>query len=210
MAYPTAMRPEDIGVFADPKDVGQLAEPLRSRIYTAILDCNAHFGREALVLVSGRRSPWQQYLLRRERVGAALAFDRRYPGSPRTAIPYTSQHQKGLAADMGGEGLSWLIAHESRYGLARTVSGERWHEEAVGNPIARIVPYPGSTPQKESFTVDAEARAEFEALKKDVSLIKGGLMKMQAWLDDAEKNRFEPTTRRGREVWEKVVRDADD
>lgn len=189
----------DRNVFWDPHDVGALKEPLRSRIYTAIQDAP----NNGLALVSGARSPWQQYLLRVERVGASRAFNRNYPGSPRTAIPYSSNHQKGLAADMGGRDLGWLIAQESRYGLARTVRSENWHFEAVGSPIVRIIPYPGGLgEQLEEFTVDAEARAEFEALKHDVSLIKGGLMKMQAFLDEAEKDRLEPTTRRVRELWE--------
>lgn len=184
----------DREVYWDPKDVGALKEPLRSRIYTVIRDAP----NGGLVLVSGARSPWQQYLLRVQRVGAALAFDRRYPGSPRTAIPYSSNHQKGLAADMGGRDLGWLIAQESRYGLARTVRSENWHFEAVGAPIVRIIPYPGSTPDPEEFTVDAEARARFEALEHDVSEIKGGLMTMQAFLNDARDKWWKAAARRPR------------
>jgi hypothetical protein len=157
---------------------------------------------DGLTLVSGARSPWQQYLLRRDRVGAALAFNRNYPGHPRTAIPYSSNHQKGLAADMGGRDLSWLIAQESRYGLARTVRSENWHFEAVGNPVVRIIPWPGGLGQQiphgtEGFgtMTDAEINAKFDELDAKLNKIIGGLMV-------AEKDRFEPTTRRVRELWE--------
>jgi hypothetical protein len=207
--------PADVGDMADPHDVGQLAEPLRSRIYTVIQDAP----NNGLTLVSGRRSPWQQYLLRAGRVGASLAFNRNYPGVPRTAIPYSSEHQKGKAADMGGTAMSWLSQNRTRYGLARTVSSESWHYEAIGTPTARILPYPGSEP-KEPFTV-----AQYEEIMKRLDAIQAELKAAKTrdedWMQPTtvrvrelkesleeggtiDKNRLEPTTRRVRELHEKA------
>lgn len=139
MAYPTHMLPQDIGVFFNSHDLSVLEEPLRSRIYTAMQDAPAN---EPLSITSGRRSPWQQYLLRVGRVGASHAFDSRYPGHPTTALPYHSHHQLGTAVDMGGRGLDWLQLHRHEYGLDLTVSGEDWHFEVVGPPKVPITPYP--------------------------------------------------------------------
>jgi len=131
------MLPEDIDVFFNAHDISVLAEPLRSRIYTAMRDCPS-----SLSIVSGRRSPWQQYLLRVGRVGAAHAFDSDYPGHPTTALPYHSHHQLGTAVDMGGAGLGWLQRHRHDYGLDLTVSGEDWHFEVTGAARVPIDPYP--------------------------------------------------------------------
>jgi hypothetical protein len=218
-------RPQDVGRTADSHSVAALAEPLRSRIYTVIQDAPGH----GLSVSSGYRTPWQQYMLRAERVGAARAFDRNYPGYPRTAIPYSSEHQKGKAADMGGTALQWLIDHEREYGLERTVRGERWHFEATRTPTRRIIPYPGSRPgepvePKEPFTV-----AQYETIMKELGEIREALSRIGArqkeqgedWLaptrkdvrelhedlhEDGtiDKDRLEPTTRRGRETREMV------
>jgi hypothetical protein len=195
--YPTAMIPTDVGVFADPRDVGELAEPLRSRIYTAI----NHAPTRGLVLVSGKRSPWQQYLLRVGRVGASRAFNPNYPGSPRTALPYRSNHQRGTAADMGGRELGWLIANETRYGLARTVSSENWHFEAVGTPTAIITPYPGSTPAEpeEPFTV-----AQFEEIMAHLTEIETRVERIEGKQREQSDSWLKPTTERVRELKESL------
>lgn len=185
---------EDVDRLADPKDVGELVEPLRSRIFTVIHDANG-----GLVLVSGHRSPWQQYMLRVERVGAARAFDRNYPGSPRTAIPYSSQHQKGLAADMGGTALYWLRDHAAEYGLKRTVASELWHYEAVGTPTRRIIPFGGPFADEE-FTVDAEAKAAFTAIEEQNAAQLAWMMRMEARIEQLEKDRWKPTTSRVRKL----------
>lgn len=193
------MRVADRYKFADPRNVGELAEPLRSRIYTAIADAPA----DGLALVSGYRTPWQQYLLRAERVGASLAFDRRYPGYPRTAIPYTSKHQQGLAADMGGRELAWLIANERRYGLARTVPSERWHFEPHGTPLVRIIPYPGGVGQQlEEFEMDAEAKAAFDKVNQQLNTLIGWAQRHEARIEELEVDRWKPTTKRVRELHE--------
>lgn len=125
--------PED---YADPRSVAELAEPLRSRIAQVIHDAPTG----GLVLVSGRRSPYQQWLIRHERC-PGRECDPGCKGKPVTALPGKSKHQQGKAADMGGRELDWLIAHESAYGLARTVPSERWHFEAVGTPSVPIAPF---------------------------------------------------------------------
>lgn len=130
------MKPGDVGDFADPHDMSLLAEPLRSRLWTMFKDCP-----QPMRLVSGMRSPWQQWLLRHERCPGHEFDMRACPGNPVTAIPYSSQHQKGLAADMGGTGMGWCLQRLADYGLARTVSSELWHVEARGTPKIRIHPY---------------------------------------------------------------------
>jgi hypothetical protein len=139
--YPNHILDGDRGVYANPRDLSVIAEPLRSIIYTAIEDCPY-----SLWLNSGLRSPWQQYLLRVGRCGAAMAFDSDCKGNPTTALPYRSKHQQGTAVDMAGVGLSWLIAHRAEYGLGLTVPGENWHFEVVGSPTRRILRYPGTAP----------------------------------------------------------------
>lgn len=110
---------------SNPKDVGELAEPLRSRIAQAIADAPG----KGLVLVSGFRDPGRQWDLRHQRC-PGRECDKRCKGYPVTAVPYASKHQTREAADMGGRALDWLIANRERYGLALTVSSENWHFEA--------------------------------------------------------------------------------
>jgi hypothetical protein len=188
----------DVGRLANPKDVGELVEPLRSRIYTAMQDAPGH----GLVLVSGHRSPWQQYLLRVGRVGARNAFNRNFPGYPRTAIPYSSQHQKGLAADEGGTALEWLYEHRKEYGLAKTVSSELWHYEAVGIPTRRIIPYPGSVPAEEAFNMDDEARKAFAQVNAELAELKSWAMRHEAAFDDARDKWWKTTAARVRVMLE--------
>lgn len=137
-------------VRSNPKDVGELAEPLRSRIWTAMQDAP----RKKLVLVSGFRDPGRQWDLRHERC-RGRECDRGCKGYPVTAVPYASNHQKRLAADMGGYDLDWLINNRQKYGLGLTVRSENWHFEAsgtdsrtgkrIGSPTVRIIPF-GNTP----------------------------------------------------------------
>lgn len=141
MAYPDHILPEDREVYFDSHDLSVIEEPLRSRIYTMQHDCP-----DPTYVVSGRRSPWQQYLLRVGRCGAAMAFDSDCKGRPTTALPYHSNHQRGTAIDMGGLGLSWMIVHRHEYGLSLPVPGENWHFEVDGPSQVRILPYPGGAP----------------------------------------------------------------
>lgn len=49
------------------------------------------------------------------------------------AMPGQSNHQRGLAADIGpGAAYGWLRANAQRFGLAHTVPSEDWHLEAPG------------------------------------------------------------------------------
>lgn len=130
---------------SNPYDLGQLNPVLRDRLWTAILDCPYK-----LSLVSGLRDSGRQWDLRHERC-PGRECNWACKGYPVTALPGNSDHQNGLAADMGGAGLSWLIANRERYGLALTVSSENWHFSAKrrdvktgrihDDPTVRIVAY---------------------------------------------------------------------
>ena len=147
---------------SNPRDVGALDEPLRSRIWTAIQDAP----NDGLVLVSGLRDPGRQWDLRHERC-RGRECDPSCKGYPVTAVPAKfingqwvggSRHQRGEAADMGGRDLDWLIRNRFKYGLGLTVKSENWHFEASGtdsrarvripNPTVRIIPYGGKEPAK--------------------------------------------------------------
>lgn len=132
--------------YADPRSVEQLAEPLRSRVAQAIADAPTG----GLILVSGRRSPYQQWLLRHERC-PGHECDPAYPGHPRTALPGRSHHENRdathCAADMGGRDMPWFRDHLHDYGLYLAVPGENWHVEPKGTPTARITPF-GEHPHK--------------------------------------------------------------
>lgn len=110
---------------SNPKDVNELAEPLRSRIKAAIRDAPT----KGLVLVSGYRDPGRQWDLRHERC-RGRECNSACKGYPVTALPGQSNHQRRTAADMGGRDLQWLIDNRERYGLALTVRSENWHFEA--------------------------------------------------------------------------------
>lgn len=149
---------------SNPKDVGALAEPLRSRVHAMIEDC-PHRGE--LGLVSGYRDPGTQWDLRVGRVGIKNVWNRAIHGTPVTAVPARwnehtqqweggSRHQERTAADFGGteRAMQWMHANRENYGLARTVSSERWHMEANrydvltgrthNKPRVPIPPYPGA------------------------------------------------------------------
>lgn len=144
------------------KDVAQLDEPLRSRAQQMIVDCPF---RGELGIVSGLRDPGSQWDLRLGRVGLARIWNWAFKGNPTTAIPARwngrewaggSKHQLGEAIDFGGteRAMRWMHANRERYGLARTVTSERWHQEANrrdtitgrvhDKPTVHITPY-GST-----------------------------------------------------------------
>lgn len=131
--------------YADPKSVAELHEPLRSRIAQAEHDAPSG----GLFLVSGRRTPYQQWLLRHERC-PGHECDPAVKGHPTTALPGRSHHENRdsthCAADMGGRDLDWLIAHEDSYGLYRAVRGEKWHFEPKGNPTTHVTPWGHENP----------------------------------------------------------------
>ena len=173
---------------SNPKDVGELAEPLRSRIWTAIK--LAPRGR--LVPTSLYRDPGRQWDLRHDRC-RGRECDSRCKGYPTTGLPAVwngqewvggSKHQHRQAADMGGSDLDWLIRNRAAFGLALTVRGEKWHFEAGGvdvltgrpcpAPTVRIIPFPsgdtstdnnGETP-KEPLTV-----AQYDDIMKKLDAI---------------------------------------
>lgn len=123
---------------SDPRDIGQLAEPLRSRAAQMIADCPY---KGELGIVSGLRDPGTQWDLRDQRVGRRNIWTSPPTGSPVTAVPARwngreweggSKHQTGKANDFGGteRAMRWMHVNRERYGLARTVRTERWHMEA--------------------------------------------------------------------------------
>jgi peptidoglycan hydrolase-like protein with peptidoglycan-binding domain len=126
---------------SNPKDIGELAEPLRSRLRTMMDDAPGH----GLVLVSGFRDPGRQWDLRHERC-PGRECDRGCRGFPLTALPGRSNHQRRTAADIGGRNLAWANRVKARYGLATPVRGEPWHFEAAGRPSVTIRPLTGRIP----------------------------------------------------------------
>lgn len=112
--------------YANPRAIAELASPLRERV--AQLVHGAPTG--GLVLVSGRRTPWQQWLLRHQRC-PGRECNPACKGRPTTALPGRSKHQLGLAADLGGRELAWAGRVAGAYGLHRPVPGEPWHFEAT-------------------------------------------------------------------------------
>lgn len=112
--------------YSNPRDLGEVQEPLRSRLWTA--EQNAPRG--GLILVSGKRTDYMQWLLRHERC-PGRECDPGCKGHPVTARPGLSDHRNLSsaisAADMGGIDLQWLIDNRRSYGLALTVSSENWH-----------------------------------------------------------------------------------
>lgn len=107
---------------SNPKDWGELAEPLRSRAWTLAQD----FG---LVLVSGYRDSGRQWDLRHERC-PGRECSTSCKGYPVTARPGASKHEARRAADLGGSRLAEAMRHREAYGLALTVPSEGWHVEA--------------------------------------------------------------------------------
>jgi hypothetical protein len=78
------------------------------------------------------------------------------------ARPGTSRHERGLAVDIGGD--KTLAAQLApRFGLGQTVSGEDWHYEVVDEATARTYP--------RGFTVDAEAKARFDQLDRNMAVL---------------------------------------
>jgi hypothetical protein len=118
---------------SNPKDISELAEPLRSRLQKMMDDAPGG----GLVLVSGFRDPGRQWDLRHARC-PGRECDGGCRGKPLTALPGHSNHQRGTAADIGGRNLAWANRNKSQYGLATPVRGEPWHFEAAGRPSGPI------------------------------------------------------------------------
>lgn len=144
---------------SNPVDLGELANPLRDRLYTMFIDAPDR----GLTGVSMYRDPGRQWDLRHDRV-PGHECDSAYKGHPTTAVPAQlvngvwvggSHHQHRTAADIGGRAMRWARENCHRYGLGQTVRNEDWHYEAEGidvrtgrripAPTVRILRYPGPT-----------------------------------------------------------------
>jgi hypothetical protein len=81
-------------------------------------------------ITSGFRTRAQQIQARKDNgcpdIYKSPSKDCRIP----TAIPGTSQHEKGLAVDFGGD-LNLAARLAPQFGLHRTVAGEPWHFEST-------------------------------------------------------------------------------
>ncbi len=150
----------------NPKDLADVAEPLRSMMNTAIIRARAE-GR-TLYLVSGGRSDGQQWDLRHGRC-PGRECDRRCKGKPTTALPGRSNHrnlsEKISAADMMGTGLSFLHQHQGEYGIHFPVPGEAWHAENHGRPTVEIIEWPTLAPVRP----DPDAGRTFKQFKANVT-----------------------------------------
>jgi hypothetical protein len=105
--------------------VGGLATPFG----TAIAQLLAASGGR-VTLTSGRRTYAEQAALRVTNgcpdVYSSPASSCRVP----TARPGESQHERGLAADLGGD-LAWVRSVAGQYGIHAPVRGEPWHWEPL-------------------------------------------------------------------------------
>lgn len=153
---------------ANNKDLGELAEPLRSRLAQMIADAP----RRGLVLVSGKRTDYQQYMLRVGRVPRGQEWNPAYKGRPLTAIPGRSNHRNLsadiAAADIGGRDLAWARANAHRYGLHFPIPSEDWHAEPHGTPTVPITPYrPTSHTPQEPLMVTAADEAKIRKIVRE-------------------------------------------
>lgn len=118
----------------DPQELAELAEPLRSRVAELLRRAAG-----AVWINSGRRSTEQQVQLRRQHCGTTFYDIYQKPASqcsPPTAIPGRSEHEKGLAVDIGGnKSLAAKLA--KTLGLRFPVKGEDWHIEV--DPAVPVV-----------------------------------------------------------------------
>lgn len=174
---------------SDPKDWGQLAEPLRSRLLQARSDCHAaHPTWVLLGLNSGKRTDWMQYGMRVGRVPRGEEWNPAYHGFPLTAIPGRSNHRNlGLvdgryieAADLyQNQALTWLHQHQADYGIHFPLPSEYWHAEVHGTPRVHITAFKGTptttpnvphvpTPPKPTppgeLTMEDAVKKEFDAV----------------------------------------------
>lgn len=126
------------------RKLGQLAEPLRSRVAQLLAAAG-----DQVWIVSGRRTMDEQIQLRRAHCGTTWAdiwTKRASECHPATAIPGTSLHETGRAVDLGGN-LALAEQLGGRLGLATPVPGEAWHFEVSGGSAAYLAggdfPTPG-------------------------------------------------------------------
>jgi LAS superfamily LD-carboxypeptidase LdcB len=101
---------------------------------------NAARADGVLLTGSGYRDPAEQIALRRQNCGSSNYAIYQAPSSscsPPTAVPGSSNHERGQAIDFrncshGSSCFSWLSGNASRYGMYNLPS-ESWHWSTTGN-----------------------------------------------------------------------------
>lgn len=93
-----------------------------------------------ITITSGKRSNAQQAVLYKQKPGLA-------------APPGKSNHEYGLAADLGGD-LAFAHKMAASFGLFFPMGHEPWHIEAIG--INRHTVDPNSGPMEDSYTTDPQ------------------------------------------------------
>lgn len=120
-------------------------------------------------LISGFRSHEEQSALWDEAVAKYGPDEARNWVAP----PGNSNHEKGVAADLGGD-LDWAHQHAAEYGLSFPMSWEAWHIEPTGvreqSPDDAYSRAPASTPTGDS--------AQPAQQKSDPMLILAGMLGM--------------------------------
>ncbi|MBP6728228.1 MAG: M15 family metallopeptidase [Microthrixaceae bacterium] len=139
--------------YANPGVDANLQEPFASRLLQ-LLD----FFEHRLIIISGRRSYGEQRVL----------WERYLAGGNLAARPGTSNHERGLAADLErtDPALSWAEVHAAgnRVGIWFPIIGENWHAE----------PSPDWTeplPEEPDMTLDQLAQAFGGALDTEGRIV---------------------------------------
>lgn len=142
-----------VETYADAHSVAALYPTLRDIVHTLQLRAP-----RPLVLVSGTRTPFQQWMLRHDRC-PGRECDPACKGHPTTALPGKSHHENNgpnhCAADLGGPGLSWVHTVANDYAIHFPVPGEDWHIEPIPGrkPTVAIIPWAQPKPPKASVWV---------------------------------------------------------
>ena len=191
---------------SDPHDWGQLANPLRDRLWTICQD----FG---LYAVSLYRDPGRQWDLRHERV-PGRECDPAAKAVPATAVPATwnghewvggSRHQHRQAGDVGGARLAEARRVCHLYGLVDAVPSEAWHYETHPTlaPVRQIRRYPGptyETPNHEDDDMTPEQERLLRATAERVDVLYAQLIGTK---EDAPPEAL-------RQLLRSIAKDADD
>lgn len=124
--------------------------------------------------LEGRIRITSGYRTRAQQQALYDAYEARNFAPPTVARPGTSNHERGLAADLdrGPKAPAWELVHDvaAEYGLRFPVRGEPWHVEPTGSP-----PPQPPLPQEDAMpTADEIARALLdEPIKTQKGIVDG-------------------------------------